>query len=79
MKASSGSKPDSILSKLGNAHFKYDEYVEMDNESLQQKNTDDFDNDSSIHADIGGMYTERKLATINDTEVDMNPHEFTDN
>jgi hypothetical protein len=51
----------------------------MDNESVQQKNTDEFDNDSSIHADIGGMYTERKLATINDTEVDMNPHDFTDN
>ena len=79
MKASSGSKPDTILSKLGNTHFKYDEYVEMDNESVQQKNTDEFDNDSSIHADIGGMYTERKLATINDTEVEMNPHDFTDN
>ena len=79
MKASSGSKPDTILSKLGNTHFKYDEYVEMDNESVQQKNTDEFDNDSSIHADIGGLYTERKLATINDTEVDMNPHDFTDN
>ena len=76
MKGSSGAKPDTILGKL--SHFKYEEYVEMDNDSVNQK-MDEFDNESSIHADIGGMYTERKLAIVNDTEVDMNPHDFSDN
>jgi hypothetical protein len=50
----------------------------MDNDSVvNQKHTDgENDNEQSIHADIGGMYTERKLAMVNDTDVDMNPHEF---
>jgi hypothetical protein len=46
----------------------------MDNDS--QVKTDE--NEQSIHADIGGMYTERKLQMVNDTENDMNPHEFSD-
>lgn len=74
MKSSSGSKPETILGKLGHVQ-KYDEYEEMDNEEEgQAKNTDDND-ENSIHADIGGMYTERKLGLINDTEAELHPED----
>jgi len=77
MKSSSGSKPETILSKLGHVQ-KYEEYEEMENEEDVHAKNNDENEENSIHADIGGMYTERKLGMINDTEAELHPADVDD-
>lgn len=36
------------------------------------------DGDNSIHADVGGQYTERKIALANDTDIDLHSHDHED-
>lgn len=49
----------------------------MDNESIvNSKHTDELDHDNSLQVDMGGMYTERKLGLINETEGELHIHEY---
>ena len=73
MKSSNGTKPESIISKFGQVQ-KYQAYEEMDNDG-NERDEDEAEHENSIHADIGGQYTERKIALANDTEIEMHPQD----